>query len=429
MFEEVYLNGVLIHENVELSGPTRGALSEEETELAPLLIQGDHGPVAFRNFRYKTFSDDYSLNLGPLEYTVYDFEGVRLPDFDTLSVVLAEGVTDSFNVSELSPKNEYYAIWFSGELEVPVSGDYLFQTLISNGGDLYIDGERIIANDGEIDSNLYGTIVTLEEGTHSLEMSYFQRTWNMDLLLFYEGPGMERQTLGSELPSYNSGNRNRLTVRPEGDEPELIGGFTHFGDEKRTHTLSVGTPEGVHYSYDLYHGAFLKFWRGPFADVTQMWQGRGSEQLLEPMNAAVENKTGIAVARVNGDNLEPYEDVPAQLVNQEYLLDESGLPVFKFEIDGIAIEDRIFPGEGTSDLTRIIRFASDAGTDHAVAKLAEGTEIKELANGLYRIDGNYYLEVPETAETAVFNNEDTQVLAVPVLRNENQTDIRYRIIW
>ena len=53
----VYLNDVLIHENLELSGPTRGAMSEKEVEIGPLLIQGDHGTVAFRNIKYTNYSN------------------------------------------------------------------------------------------------------------------------------------------------------------------------------------------------------------------------------------------------------------------------------------------------------------------------------------------------------------------------------------
>jgi len=48
-FVKVLHNGELIHENVECSGPTRGSKFNEEAPLGPFLIQGDHGPVAFRS--------------------------------------------------------------------------------------------------------------------------------------------------------------------------------------------------------------------------------------------------------------------------------------------------------------------------------------------------------------------------------------------
>lgn len=52
-FEKVVHNGKLVHENVELSGPTRASRYNDEAPLGPLMIQGDHGPVAFRNITIK----------------------------------------------------------------------------------------------------------------------------------------------------------------------------------------------------------------------------------------------------------------------------------------------------------------------------------------------------------------------------------------
>ena len=46
-------NGKVIHENVELNGPTRGGMSDDERPTGPIRLQGDHGPVAFRNLRVK----------------------------------------------------------------------------------------------------------------------------------------------------------------------------------------------------------------------------------------------------------------------------------------------------------------------------------------------------------------------------------------
>jgi hypothetical protein len=51
----VELNGVLIHEGVELSGPTRGGAGEENA-TGPLRIQGDHGAVAFRNIKVTNYA-------------------------------------------------------------------------------------------------------------------------------------------------------------------------------------------------------------------------------------------------------------------------------------------------------------------------------------------------------------------------------------
>jgi hypothetical protein len=54
-FVKVIHNGQLVHENVEVTGPTRSAMKEHAPEEAwgPLRIQGDHGPVAYRTIRLK----------------------------------------------------------------------------------------------------------------------------------------------------------------------------------------------------------------------------------------------------------------------------------------------------------------------------------------------------------------------------------------
>jgi hypothetical protein len=48
-FESVVWNDEIIHENVEVKGPTRASMLGPEQKKGPLMIQGDHGPVAYRN--------------------------------------------------------------------------------------------------------------------------------------------------------------------------------------------------------------------------------------------------------------------------------------------------------------------------------------------------------------------------------------------
>lgn len=48
-FIKVEHNGVTIHENVEVDGPTRASMTTPEGPTGPLMLQGDHGPVAFRS--------------------------------------------------------------------------------------------------------------------------------------------------------------------------------------------------------------------------------------------------------------------------------------------------------------------------------------------------------------------------------------------
>ena len=56
-FIEVRHNGVLIHENQEVTGPTRAAIFMDEKPTGPLMLQGDHGPVAYRNVLLKPLQE------------------------------------------------------------------------------------------------------------------------------------------------------------------------------------------------------------------------------------------------------------------------------------------------------------------------------------------------------------------------------------
>jgi hypothetical protein len=55
---KVLLNGTLIHDNVELKTPTGHNWRNKEMERGPILLQGDHGPVAFRNVRVRPYRSE-----------------------------------------------------------------------------------------------------------------------------------------------------------------------------------------------------------------------------------------------------------------------------------------------------------------------------------------------------------------------------------
>ncbi|MCC8425832.1 DUF1080 domain-containing protein [Mucilaginibacter sp. UR6-11] len=58
----IVLNGVIIIENAELQAPTRGSAFAGEAATGPLRLQGDHGPVAFRNIKYGTRVNSFQVD-------------------------------------------------------------------------------------------------------------------------------------------------------------------------------------------------------------------------------------------------------------------------------------------------------------------------------------------------------------------------------
>jgi len=52
-FDKVILNGQVVQEGLEVPCPTGHAYRQKEHPEGPLFLQGDHGPVAFRNVRVR----------------------------------------------------------------------------------------------------------------------------------------------------------------------------------------------------------------------------------------------------------------------------------------------------------------------------------------------------------------------------------------
>ncbi|HEV3262999.1 MAG TPA: DUF1080 domain-containing protein [Gemmataceae bacterium] len=55
-FIKVVLNGKLIHDNVQVKTPTGHVWRNKEMSTGPLLLQADHGPVAFRHVRVRPYA-------------------------------------------------------------------------------------------------------------------------------------------------------------------------------------------------------------------------------------------------------------------------------------------------------------------------------------------------------------------------------------
>jgi HEAT repeat protein/type 1 glutamine amidotransferase len=72
-FVRVVHNGKLVHENAEVTGPTRAATYEnDEKPTGPLMLQGDHGPVAYRNVTLRVLAEDPKTQI-----LLYDFGSSR----------------------------------------------------------------------------------------------------------------------------------------------------------------------------------------------------------------------------------------------------------------------------------------------------------------------------------------------------------------
>nr|WP_299069804.1 family 16 glycoside hydrolase [uncultured Allomuricauda sp.] len=423
-FEKVVHNGVTIHENVEVTGPTRSSAAEDnsEVEKAPLMIQGDHGPVAFRNIKYKLYGSE-TLTTSNVKYNYYEVETPvnQMPNFDSIQVI-ESGNIDVMDVDKLSKRRNGVAFQFISDLNVPKAGDYLFHQYSDDGSKLYIDGELIVDNGGSHRFESKRGLVNLSEGAHKLQIDYFNNNSGKGMQLQYEGPEQELQTLQGKSPYPTNNKKEPLLVNAE-ESPEMIRSFIYYGTEKRTHAISVGNPKGVHYSYDLKSGALLKAWKGGFADVTEMWEGRGIEQVLEPQNMSMILPENMIVAELSTKK-EPYPTViDNKLKPKGYNLSEEDCPIFKFKYDESLILDCYSP---SADGAHLLRTLEVQGKNSFYSRVGIGNYIQKVNKNYYSIDGYYYLKNEGTNEPFIREIDGRQELMYIL---EEGTKTKYSILW
>jgi hypothetical protein len=256
---KVELNGVLIHDNVELSGPTRGAMADSEVAAGPLRIQGDHGAVAFRNIKISRFDNGRPAEAAPT------------------------------NVNAVDP------------IHIDPSENYVLRSF-------------------------------------------------MDL------PG----------------------------SPRVV------------HAVSVGSPEKVHYTYDMDNAAIIQVWRGGFLNATPMWHDRGDGSSRPLGTVQRFGKPAQTLSRLsNGQSAWSTDTSGTEYRPKGYILDAQGRPTFKYSIYGLTVSDAINLLEKGQGINRQISLSdSPSGIYY---RLAEAASITEVSQGLFLVDDqSYFLRLDNT---------------------------------
>ncbi|MEL6718101.1 MAG: DUF1080 domain-containing protein, partial [Bacteroidota bacterium] len=195
-FEEIWLNGVLIHENVVLSGVTRGAVSEEEVALAPIRIQGDHGPVAFRNLKYKLY-ENKRVEIKDLSVKEYESTQSGIPNLDALKLK-EERMTDSISYAAAATRDKFCLV-YEGELSIPNSGSYLFRMNVNEADVAFlVDQDTLFTADVSMGIGInHLKKIELAQGTVPFKLIYNKSSnwWARGLKIFVEGPGIQNHAL------------------------------------------------------------------------------------------------------------------------------------------------------------------------------------------------------------------------------------------
>ncbi|MDZ7694112.1 MAG: family 16 glycoside hydrolase [Balneolaceae bacterium] len=430
-FEEVWLNGALVQENVEITGPTRAAPFTDEQPTGPLMIQGDHGPVAVRNIEYKRY-DKKSISITDLSYEYYPGEFDQLPDFTSMDPE-ETGTTDSLAGNIIS-RDDQYALRYTGTLNAPNSGTYLFKLRNAGMVRMNIDGQPIVdQNEIHRMHQLESETIELESGDHSFTLEYLKHpnNWYWGLSLFAEGPQLRLQKLHSSASVPGGGRELEDLIVGVEDRVKVLRSFAMHQGSKRTHVVNVGGTNGINFNYDMGQAALLHAWEGPFVNANEMWIDRGQPQITKPAGPPITFEGYPAAAQLNGGEAWPDSISWDQLEIEGYTIPENGWPIFNYSMGEVTIHDQLVGQTDVRKLRRTISYNAPETKENLWLQLASGEEIIH-GGGEYVVDDRtYYLSVVNAggAEPQIVENENGYNLRVPILQDQTDGEVTYEIIW
>ncbi len=132
--------------------------------------------------------------------TVSYFEGdwKRLPDFNQLKPKWRRHVYH-ISLKGIHPEAEKFGLVFSGKIGIPRSGVVTFSLISNDGSALFVDGQRVVANDGLHGARERSGKIQLTAGRHRLRVVYFQAGGGMKLEAFFAGPDVLRQKIPTSV--------------------------------------------------------------------------------------------------------------------------------------------------------------------------------------------------------------------------------------
>lgn len=192
--------GATIHYTLDGSEPT-----EESPEYKEPFTLTESGSIHARAFKKgmqpspKVFQTAHKLYFHPsvnredlksgCRYTYHEANFTRLSQIESDP---AEGTGVILEPSiEVTHREDHFAYTFFGYIDIPITGVWSFETRSDDGSALYIDGVRVVNNEGShSELSAFGTI-PLEKGLHPFKILYFEETDAEAFSWYWCAPGTD----------------------------------------------------------------------------------------------------------------------------------------------------------------------------------------------------------------------------------------------
>ncbi|RYY58724.1 MAG: hypothetical protein EOO05_15480 [Chitinophagaceae bacterium] len=294
--------------------------------------------------------------------------------------------------------SDTFLLQYKGKLKIEEAGSYKFKLSTAAGlGSLIIDNKEIAffkSPSGE-------ATTTLPAGELPFELRYSK---SMD----WAKPSIGLSIAGPGIREFIISDQNGIGSEPV--DPILINAATNtvlrsFIDipQKRiVHAVSVGSPEGTHYTYDPENGAIVQVWHGGFLDATPMWHERGDGSSRAMGSVEYIDLPAINITTLQNPGVTWKADTTGTGFRPNgYRLDQSDRPTFRYTVYGRPVQDSVWlPASG--GISRQISFGDDRqGTaNEFVFRVAVSDSIVSNGDNLFTIgDKQWYIRVNDDQDT------------------------------
>ncbi len=222
----------------------------------------------------------------------------------------------------------------------------------------------------------------------------------------------------------NDSVTNPILLEPN-QHPYLLRSFIIFNRKKLTHTISVGSLDKIHFTYNPLQGSLIQIWKGGFMDVTDMWHERGEPQTARPLGNPLKFLNAPTFGVLNSPT-DPWADSLKfdDIRFKGYALNQNGYPTFKYEWQGLAVEDEII-----IENHQVLRTLKATGSlNNLYARLVSAKSITDLGNNFFVInDREYYIDLKSSAKAIIRESNGLKELVIPY--QPKNGSIQYAIIW
>jgi hypothetical protein len=409
--EYLYLNDILVQENVFLP---------QSDNSNALSFQVQAGSMAVQKVLYQIQNEVKPVALSSMTYQLYKGWAENSEATDKKNLVKKDTTSALTQAWGIGQKD--FHIVYEGTMNVEKMAEYQFSMAYMGHLSFEIDGKPVLPNQwNEFSQQPVVRSVNLSVGEHHFKL-FYHKAWRPAALgLTVSASGVRPYSLHTLSSLPEPVPIPVIAVTPK-DRPEMVRSFVQIDGEtiKRTHALSVGTPQGLHYTIDLNQAALLQVWRGFFADVTEMWHERGEPQLLKTLGVTQKLNGKSNIATLN----EPtalWPDSVTELSYKGLKLDDSGTPTLHYQFNKTEITQKLIPTR--NGLVNTINATALVGD--LTVRLAVADAIVEIEKGIYSIDNQqYYIYIPIEFMPVVRTSNGKQELIAPL-----KEIITYTIAW